>query len=192
MPYTGMPLQMMPIGRQMFEDPRTVPQQGGVPAQIDDLKAVVSDLTKQVAELQPLKDDVKNIKEDISSIKTEIEAIKNSQTTTPGGQQVQQRLSFDGANWTVVVTLYDRPGGGGTPYYIPDRVVYLWEENNQNDKLVGITDYKGTIVFHVTRGKQYIAQFKGDDKYRPIYSKSTIDTNIYSKNDYASLTTYSY
>jgi hypothetical protein len=57
-------------------------------------------------------------------------------------------------------------------------VVYLWEENNQNDKLVGITDYKGDIVFHVTRGKQYIAQFKGDDNYRPKYSKATIQTNF--------------
>ena len=152
--------------------------ENGVPGQIDELKVVVTDLTKQVAELLPLKDDVKNIKEEISSLKTtvsaqqaSIDSIKNnSQATKPDGQQIQERLSYEGANCSVLVTFSEQSSVNNA---LPDKVVYLWEVNNPNDKLVGITDYKGEIVFNVARGKQYVTQFKGDDKYKPVYIKVT-------------------
>lgn len=163
----------------------------GIPAKIDELKVVVSDLTKQVAELLPLKDDVRNIKEEISSvkttvsdqqtsidsIKTEIEEMKNSQVTPPDGQQIQERLSFENSNITVVVTLSD---GTRAPFAIPYRVVYLWEENNPNDKLVGITDYKGSIAFKIRSGKMCVYQFKGDDKYKPVYM-TILSDNVHLK-----------
>lgn len=165
-------------------------EKGGIPAQINELKAAVSDLTIQVKDLLPLNEDVESVKDKVSSVngtiseqeksldsmrqqiedlKKEIEELKASPVTVdPDGQQVQQRLSFDGANFNLNVSLLDTEGDVYKSYLsVPNKVVYLWEKNNPEDKLVGVTDYKGNILFKVVNGKEYIVEYKGDDRYKP-------------------------
>ena len=83
----------------------------------------------------------------------------------------EQRLSFDNANKDLTVSVKERLSGnysGST--IVPNMVVEVFAKDNPSDKLIGITDYKGSVEFKVKSGVVYEVVAIGNEHYKQVYS----------------------
>ena len=155
--------------------------QNSIPEQIEELSNQIAKLLSSDdeinSEVNNLKTKLAESEDDISSLESQVNGLKEKISTLqqkPNTEVVnlpEQRLSFDNANKDLTVSVKERLSGnysGST--IVPNMVVEVFSKDNPSDKLIGITDYKGSVEFKVKSGVVYEVVAIGNEHYKQVYS----------------------
>ncbi|MCA1066181.1 hypothetical protein QTG56_25060 (plasmid) [Rossellomorea sp. AcN35-11] len=147
-----------------------------VPEQLESIVLDLGKMKEKVDDLLSVKEDVGLLKEEVNQLKEENEDLQGkiealNKGSEPGGLP-EERLAFDGANRELKVRVRERLGGGysGT-LPVANIVVELFSVSDPDNKLIGITDYKGDVVFTVNND-DYQLVVKENDRYKQAVQSS--------------------
>ena len=149
-----------------------------IPSQIQNLQAQLGEIKELVTGLVSTKDDVEALNKlvnqqknafseqeiRIDSMTKQIEDLKTTPPTVDTALP-EERLAYEGTTGKIPVYLNEKIDG--IYYPAPNQVIEVFDPRKPEDKLIGVTDYKGKVVFTVRTNTTYQIVYRGNEKYRP-------------------------